>query len=323
MTPTKIAFVLAPVIALALSTGASAQSWPDKPITIVVPFAAGGSTDVTARLVANHLNAAFKQPVIVENKPGAGGDLGADYVARAKPDGYTFLFGTTGPLAISQFMGSQNTFDPQKAFAPIVTISRAPNAALINAKLPASNLAELIELSKKRKDGISFASPGAMTTGHFAGEWLKKQSGANFVHIPYKGSGPAVVDLVAGQIELAFDSPVSYGPHLKSGAVKILAVTTDKRFSTLPDVPAISENGYNMNVAVWFALVGPAGIPAEAIEKINKEVNILLKTPQMRERLATFSAEPVGGTAEDLAKLIKDETESWRRIVTETGLKPK
>ena len=320
MTKAVLLALLAAV--LPPTTELAAQTWPSRQITIVVPFAAGGSTDTTARMVAAHLSAALKQTVIVENKPGAGGDIGADQVAKAAPEGYTFLFGTTGPLAISQFMGSKNTFDPQKAFTPVVAISRAPNAVMVNTKLPASSLQELLEFAKTKPNGLSYASPGAMTTGHFAGEWLKKQSGANLTHIPYKGSGPAVVDLLNSQVELAVNSPVSYMSHVQSGNFRVLAVTTKDRFSVLPDVPAISETGLDMNVSVWFALVGPAGVPKTVVDRLNTEINAFLKVPDTRARLAQFGAEPMGGPPQVLTELLRDETERWRTMVKATGITP-
>jgi tripartite-type tricarboxylate transporter receptor subunit TctC len=305
-----------------LGAEALAQAWPDRQITIVVPFAAGGSTDTTARMVANHLGATLKQTVIVENKPGAGGDLGAAYVANASPEGYTFLFGTTGPLVISQFTGGANVFDPQKAFTPVIAIARAPNAVIVNTKLGVTDLKGLIALAKSKPNGLSYASPGAMTTGNFAGEWLKKQSGANLTHVPYRGSGPAVSDLLAGVVEMAVDSPVSYSPHVESGNFRILAVTTKDRFSALPDVPSMSESGLDMNISVWFALVGPAGVPKPIVDRLNQEINVFLGFPETRAQLAKFGAEPMGGSPQVLADLIRDESARWEVMVTETGIKP-
>ncbi len=318
----RVALLASLAAVIPLGTEAFAQAWPSREINIVVPFAAGGSTDTTARMVAAHLSATLKQAVVVENKAGAGGDLGADYVAKSAPDGYTFLFGTTGPLAISQFMGSANTFDPQKAFTPVIAISRAPNAVMVNTKLGVTDLKGLLELAKTKPNGLSFASPGAMTTGHFAGEWLKKQTGANLTHVPYRGSGPAVTDLLGGVIEMAVDSPVSYSPHVQSGNFRILAVTTKDRFSVLPDVPAISESGLDMNVSVWFALVGPAGVPKPIVDRLNSEINVFLQIPETRAQLAKFGAETMGGPPEVLANLIRDETLRWKTMVTATGLKP-
>jgi len=316
----RIACALALVVATALPMSAEAQSWPQKPIRLVVPFPAGGPADVAARMLAQKMNEDWGQPVIVDNRPGAGGNIGADFVAKSPPDGYTIVMGAVSTHAINVTLYSKLPYDPIKDFAPITLITSVPNVLVVHPSVPARNVKELIALAKARPGALNFASGSTGSAGHLAGELFKAMAHVDMVHIPYKGAAPAVVDLMAGQVSLMFDNLASALPNIRAGRVRALAVTTLRRSPMLPELPTISEAGLRgFDVATWFGVLAPAGTPPEIVTKLNAEIVRILRTPEMKERLATLGAEPVGNKPEEFAAFIKAEIPKYARVIKASG----
>lgn len=308
--------------AVTVSGAASAQSdWPAKPVRIVVPFAAGGTTDITGRVIADELTKAMKQSFIVDNKGGAGGNVGASEVARAAPDGYTFLMGTPGTQAINQFLYPKMPYDTAKDFAPVSFIVRVPNVLVVNPSLGAKSLNELIAIAKKKPGGLSYGSPGNGTTGHLSTELFKNRAGIFVTHIPYRGSGPMLLDLMSGQTQMAIDNLPSAMPHIKSGKLVALGVTGASANSQLPDVPPIASILPGYAAESWFVLMAPAGTPPAIVNRLSAEVDKILKKPEVIERFKGLGAEPVGGTPEQLGKFITAETGKWSQVVKSSGAK--
>lgn len=317
--PWKLLLLSATIIA---GAPALAQSdYPSKPVRIVVPFAAGGTTDITARVIADELTKSLKQSVVVDNKGGAGGNIGAAEVARSAPDGYTFLMGTPGTQAINQFLYPKMPYDTAKDFAPVSFVVRVPNVLIVNPSVGAKNLKELIAIAKAKPGGLSYGSPGNGTTGHLSTELFK--SGANIfvTHIPYRGSGPMLVDLMGGQVQMAIDNLPSAMPHIKAGKLLALGVTSDKPSAQLPDVPAIASLLPGYAAESWFVLMAPAGTPPAIVNKVSAEVDKILKKPEIIERFKGLGAEPVGGTPEQLGQFITAETKKWSQVVKASGAK--
>ncbi len=309
--------------AIVAATGlASAQSdWPGKPVRIVVPFAAGGTTDITARVISDELTKAMKQSFIVDNKGGAGGNVGAAEVARAAPDGYTFLMGTPGTQAINQFLYPKMPYDTAKDFTPVSFVVRVPNVLIINPGVGAKNLKELVDIAKKKPGGLSYGSPGNGTTGHLSTELFKNRAGIFVTHIPYRGSGPMLLDLMSGQIQMAIDNLPSAMPHIKAGKLVALGVTGDKANAQLPDVPPVASLLPGYAAESWFVLMAPAGTPPAIVSRMSGEVDKILKKPEVIERFKSLGAEPVGGTPEQLGQFITAETAKWSQVVKASGAK--
>ncbi|MCP5281442.1 MAG: tripartite tricarboxylate transporter substrate binding protein [Rhodoferax sp.] len=312
------------LLSAAIVTGAPAlaqSDYPSKPVRIVVPFAAGGTTDITARVIADELTKALKQSVVVDNKGGAGGNIGAAEVARSAPDGYTFLMGTPGTQAINQFLYPKMPYDTAKDFAPVSFVVRVPNVLVVNPALGARNLKDLIAIAKAKPGGLSYGSPGNGTTGHLSTELFK--SGANIfvTHIPYRGSGPMLVDLMGGQVQMAIDNLPSAMPHIKAGKLVALGVTGEKPSPQLPDVPPIASLLPGYAAESWFVLMAPAGTPPAIVNKVSAEVDKILKKPEIIERFKGLGAEPVGGTPEQLGQFITAETRKWSQVVKSSGAK--
>jgi tripartite-type tricarboxylate transporter receptor subunit TctC len=308
--------------AIVAGAPALAQSdYPSKPIRIVVPFSAGGTTDITARVIADELTKTLKQSVVVDNKGGAGGNIGAAEVARAAPDGYTFLMGTPGTQAINQFLYPKMPYDTAKDFAPVSFVVRVPNVLIVNPALGAKTLKELIAIAKAKPGGLSYGSPGNGTTGHLSTELFK--SGANIfvTHIPYRGSGPMLVDLMGGQVQMAIDNLPSAMPHIKAGKLVALGVTGEKASPQLPGVPPIASLLPGYAAESWFVLMAPAGTPPAIVNKVSAEVDKILKKPEVIERFKGLGAEPVGGTPEQLGQFITTETRKWAEVVKSSGAK--
>jgi len=308
---------------LALSTvGAWAQAdWPSKPVKIVVPFAPGGTTDLTARIVAEQLGQTFKQNFIIENKAGAGGNLGANEVAKAAPDGYTFLMGTPGTQAINQFLYPKMPYDTAKDLVPVSFVVRVPNVLMVNPQLPAKNIKELIALLKAQPGKLSYGTPGNGSTGHLSTELFKTQAGVFVTHIPYRGSGPMLQDLMAGQVQLSIDNLPSALPLIQSGKLVAIGVTSEQPVATLPGVPPIASLLPGYVAESWFVLVAPAGTPQPIIDKLSVEVDRILKKPEVAERFAKLGATPVGGTPKQLGDFIAAETRKWQKVVKDSGAK--
>ena len=312
----------AALTALTFAGSAAAQAdWPSRPVRIVVPFAAGGTTDLTARIVAEQLGHAFKQPFIVENKAGAGGNLGAAEVAKAAPDGYTFLMGTPGTQAINQFLYSKMPYDTAKDLVPVSFVVRVPNVLMVNPQLPAKNIKELIALLKAQPGKLAYGSPGNGSTGHLSTELFKTQAGVFVTHIPYRGSGPMLQDLMAGQVQMSIDNLPSALPLIQAGKLRALAVTSMQPVASLPGVPAVAATLPGYAAEAWFVLVAPAGTPQPIIDKLSAEVDRILKKPEVVERFAKLGATPVGGTPKQLGDFIAAETQKWKTVVGASGAK--
>ncbi|MEP7058857.1 MAG: tripartite tricarboxylate transporter substrate binding protein [Caldimonas sp.] len=314
-----VAFTAVPLAALCAGD-AVAQTWPSKPITLIVPFPAGGTTDVLARTLAEKLTQSVGQPVIVESKPGAGATLGADYVAKAKPDGYTLLVGAVHHT-IATSVYKKLPYDFQKDFAPITTIALVPNVLVVNSATPAKNVAELVALLKAAPGKYNYGSNGNGTAQHLIGTQFQNLTHTEMVHIPYKGSGPLAIDLLGGQVTMSFDTVTPVLPHIKAGKLRALAVTTAKRSSALPDVPTLDEAGLKgFDIGTWFGVLAPAATPKDIVARLNSEMVKAIHSPDFRKRMEEIGAEPVGNSAEQMAQQIRSETEKFTRLVKEAGV---
>jgi tripartite-type tricarboxylate transporter receptor subunit TctC len=299
---------------------ASAQSYPTKPIRIVVPFPPGGATDILARDVAQKLTEAWGQQVIVDNRPGAGGNIGSELVARSAPDGYTLEMGTVGTHAINASLYAKMPYDHLKDFVPVILVAGVPNVLVVNPALPVNSVAELIAYAKANPGKLNFASSGSGTSIHLSAELFKVMAGVQMTHIPYKGSAPALQDLLGGQVQLMFDNLPPSLPQIKAGKLRALAVTTATRAPALPDVPTVAEAGLpGFESSSWFGLLAPAGTPPAIVVKLNAEVAKWLATPDAKERLAKQGANAVGGSPEDFEKHIAAETVKWAKVVKDSG----
>jgi tripartite-type tricarboxylate transporter receptor subunit TctC len=304
------------LLAAARGTAASAQSFPDRSITMIVPFAAGGSTDVVARIVGQKMSEDLGQQVIVQNVAGAGGNLGADNVARAAPDGYTILMGTVATHALNPLILKSTPYDAEKDFAPISLLVVVPNVLVVNPELPAKNVQELIALLKADPDKYSYASSGNGTPLHLSGELFKSMAGVDMQHIPYKGAGPALNDVIGNQVPIMFDNLPSSSSHIKAGTLRALAVTTAERASSFPDIPTIAESGIpGYETYTWNALFAPANTPADVITRLNASAKKALTDPAVAERMKEFSATIVGSTPEELGAHVKAELAKWKPVV--------
>ena len=309
-------------IVLSVPLLAWAQAYPAKPIHLIVPFPPGGPTDIVGRLVAQKISQALGQPVVVENRPGAGGTVGSTAAAKSPADGYTLLYGSTSTLAIAPGLYPKLQYDPKASFAPVSLVSRGPILIAVNAELPAKTLKEFIALAKAKPGKINYGSAGSGTPPHLAAELFKSVAGVDLVHVPYKGGAPAISDLVGGQVQAIFEGQVVLLPHIKSGKVRALAITGQKRDPSLPDVPTSAEAGlpgYDANF--WSGLVAPAGTPSQAIDVLNDALVRALATQEVREALARQGLEAFGTTPQEFAQFIGAEIEKWGRVVKTSGAK--
>ncbi len=309
---------------------ATAQTaWPTKPVRIVVPFAPGGTTDLLARALAPELSRAFGQSFVVENKPGAGGNIGADLVAKSPADGYTILMGTVGTHGINKSLYARMPFDPQKDFAPVTLVAGVPNVMVVNAeKARAANInsvADFVRYAKANPGKLNMASSGNGTSIHLAGELFKTMAGVFMTHLPCGGSGPAVLGLLAGDTDVMFDNLPSALPHIKTGKLKALAVTSAQRSAVLPDVPTVEQAGgavlKGYEASSWFGLLAPAGTPADVVSRLHVEVAKALNSPAIKERLLAQGAIPSGNTPAEFARLIDEEIKKWAPVVKASGAK--
>jgi len=299
----------------ALCGGAAAQNYPSRPIHVIVPFPAGQASDTIMRVVGDRLAKSLGQPVIVDNKPGAGGNLGSDQGAKAAPDGYTLTVATAA-LPISKSVYRKLPFDPAHDFAPITLMTITPLVLVARPDLPAKTVGELVEQAKKNPGKMTFASSGTGTSHQLSGELFKTLAGIELLHVPYKGSPPAHVDLMAGTVDIMFDNIVPVTPQIKQGRLKALAVTTKTRAPSLPDVPTMSEAGFaNFEAVAWFGLLAPAGTPRRIVERLNKETVAILNAPDIRERLAGLGATTIGDTPDEFARFIRSEIDKWAPVV--------
>jgi tripartite-type tricarboxylate transporter receptor subunit TctC len=306
---------------------AAQGSWPTKPVRIVVPFAPGGTTDILARAVAPELTKAFGQQFVVDNRAGAGGNVGADLVAKSPGDGYTLLMGTVGTHGINKSLYAKMPFDPQKDFAPVTLVAGVPNVMVMNAEKATrsgiNSVADFVKYAKANPGKLSMASSGNGTSIHLAGELFKSQTGIFMTHIPYRGSGPALLDLVGGQVDVMFDNLPSAMPQIKGGKLKAFAVTSAQRSAAMPELPTVEEAGKlkGFEASSWFGLLAPAGTPPEIVSRIQQEVAKALATPAIKEKMLAQGAIPSGNTPQEFAKLIDAEIIKWAQVVKVSGAK--
>jgi len=316
---------LAAALALLVASGsAAAQAWPTKPIRLVAPYAAGGPIDISARLLAPKLQEALGQPVLVENRPGAGGNIGADVVAKSAPDGYTLVIGAIATHAINPWLFASLPYDPIRDFRHVALIVQVPNVLVVNNELPAKSVGELVALAKRRPGQLDFASGSTGSTGHLAGEMFKLMTGTYLVHIPYKGAAPAVTDLMAGRVHLMFDNLASALPNVKAGKVRALAVTTKTRSSFLPELPTLDESGLKgFDMTTWWGVMAPAKTPDAVVQRLNAEIFKALEMTDVKERLRTMGSEtPAVRTPEAFSAFVAAELKTYGELVKRSGARP-
>jgi tripartite-type tricarboxylate transporter receptor subunit TctC len=310
------------VIATAGTTAVAQEKWPSKPITYVVPFAAGGTTDILGRLIAQKLGPALGTSVIVENKPGAGGNIGSDYVAKAAPDGYTVVGGTISSHAINASLYPKMPYDPIKSFQPITLIGTLPNVLVVNANSPYKSVQDVIAAAKAKPDAITFGSSGNGTSQHLSGELFKTMTGASMLHVPYKGSAPAMQALLGDQVTLVFENAVAALPLIQTGKLRALAVTSGKRYSGLPNVPTVAESGLSgYEIVSWQAVFAPAGTPAPIVQRLASEIGKIIQEPDIKARLSTLGVEPSGTGPAELSAFQKAEVAKWAQLIKTANIK--
>ena len=318
----RAALVFASALAAAFAAApAAAQPYPNKPVRMIVPFAPGGATDIIARTVAQKLSERLGQPVVIENKPGAGTTIGNAEVAKAKPDGYTLLFAPT-PFVISQVVYPTLPYDPKKDFAPVSLLATSPFILVTNTAVPAKTVAELVALAKAKPGTMTFCSAGNGTVPHLSGELFKLRAGVDLVHVPYKGGGPAIVDLVGGQVNMMFATPIEVAQHVQAGRLNVLGATAKKRLAAFPNVPTLDESGYpGFEVASFFGVLAPAGTPPEIVGKLAADLAAVMETQDVREKFAAQSAEANVQGPDAFAKFLDAERDKWADIVRRSGAK--
>ena len=314
--------VLAALALAALATAAPAQDYPARPIRLIVPFPPGGGTDIAGRTIANKLSETVKWTFVVENKPGAGGNLGVEQAAKSPPDGYTLVVGQTSNLAINPALYANLPYDPQKDLSPVALIVSAPVVLVVATNSPYKSLGDLVAAAKRDPGAVTFASPGSGTVSHLTGELLQRAAGVKFTHVPYKGASQAMTDLLGGQVQSFMSSVPSALAQVRGGRLRAVVVTSAKRAAQMPEVPTIAESGYpGFDAITWYGLLAPAGTPAVIIARLNAELNRALATPDVRERLAAEGGEVLGGSPERFASLLKADRAKWGRVVKESGAK--
>jgi tripartite-type tricarboxylate transporter receptor subunit TctC len=308
--------------AAALGLARAQAPYPSKPVMLVVPYAPGGPTDAMARTLANALRPMLgDRPVLVENKAGAGANIGAEFVARAEPDGHTIMFGTSAPLAINVSLYQKINYDPVRSFTPIIYLGYLPNVLVVHPSLPVKNVQELVAYGKANPGKLSFASSGSGASSHLAGVLFNQRAGTDFVHIPYKGTGPALNDLLGGQVAMSFTDVLTALPHIKAGKLRVLGVTTTARSRSLPEVPTVMEQGVpDYDVSVFFGIVAPAGMPRDVVQKLNGAFVAVLQQPEVRQRLEAQGLEiSKDQKPEQLGAFIQSEVKKWREVVRISG----
>ncbi len=306
-------------IALACALCTARADYPSKPVKLIVPLAAGGPTDILARIIAQPLAERLGQPVVIDNRPGAGGNIGAELVAKSPPDGYTLFMGTSGPLSINATLYEKLAFDPSRDFAPIILVASAPFVVAVNPSVPARSLQELIALAKRKPGKLNYGSVTG-SASHLATELFKSTAGIDMQHVPYKGAAPATNDLIAGQIDLSFASAPGVLQYVKSGRLKALGVTGRKRLAQLPDVPTLAESGLKgYEASVWYGVVAPANTPRGIVLRLSAEIGKIIGDRATRERMVAGDFEPVGSTPEEFARFIQSETVKWGKVVRASG----
>ena len=319
----KIVILCAGMLLTLAATAAQAQAYPARPIRFVVPYAPGGPLDLIARAIGQKLTEATGQAVVVDNKPGAGGNIGADIVAKAAPDGYTIVMGAVATHAINPTLYPKIPYDPVKDFTPVAMVAVVPNVLVVNPALPVKSVKELIDFAKARPSYLNFASGSTGSTGHLAGELFNALAGVQMVHIPYKGGAPAMADLLVGQVQLMFDNLANALPQVKAGKLRALAVTTAQRAAFAPDLPTLAEAGVpGFDLTTWFGIFLPGNAPRDIVLRLNTEINKALNAPDMKDRLEKMGAEPpANNTPERFAAFIKVEFDKYARVIKASGAK--
>ena len=312
--------VAAAPLRFALAQDAADAAYPTRNITLIVPFAPGGSTDILARLVGGHLQQAFGEPVVVENRTGASGNIGTAMVARAAPDGYTFLFNTMSVHTMNHALFASMPFDGVKDFSPIAMLAYVTNTMVVHPSVPATTVREFIDYAKANPGKIAYASAGAGSTNHLCGALFEKMTGVEMVHVPYRGGAPAVTGTVGGQCQLFFTAGTQSLPHVRAGALRLLAVTEGKRSELLPDVPTVGETVPGYEMSVWYGAFGPAGMPRPIVDKLNAEISRILFLPDVKQKMADIAVEVAKLTPEELGELTRKDAEKWGRIIKELGI---
>ena len=308
------------IIALA-TANAFAQSYPNKTIRLVLPYPPGGGTDVIARPLAQKLTENLGQQVIVDNRGGANGNIGMEFVAKSPPDGYTLLFALTAQFAVNPSLYPKLPYDPVRDYAPISLLANAPYLLIVHPSLPVKSVPELVAFVKQRPGQLAYSSAGNGSGAHLAGEMLRSLARIHFIHVPYKGTGLAMPDLIAGQVQLSFVTYTAAGPHVKTGRLRALGVTTAKRSPALPDLPAIAESVPGYDSAVWYGFAAPAGTPGETVARLNSEVLRVFAAPDFRSRIMLEAVAPIGSTAEEFGSFIRSEIARWAQVVKDSGAK--
>ncbi len=311
------------LLGAALASPALAQpGYPTRSLRIIVPWPPGGANDVMARIAGDHLQRAWGQPVVIENRPGGGGSLGTDLVAKAAPDGYTLLLGSVGPLTVNPSLYVSLPYEPLRDFAPVIILGKAPNVLVVPPSLPVNSVAELVALARARPGALNFGSPGIGTSPHLAAELFKQHFGVEIVHVPYRGNTATLEALIKGEIQVIFDSMAQAVVQVRAGMEKALAVTAPTRWPDLPEVPSMAEAGApQVDVQSWFGLVAPARTPVEIVQRLNAELQRGLATPEAAEKLRTVGTVAAGGSAADMAAFMRLETERWGRVVRTAGIR--
>lgn len=317
-----LAAALSTIAAVTPLTSAAQDKWPSKPIKYIVPFPPGGTTDILARHLSQKLSAALGQPIVIENKPGAGGNIGSDFVAKSPADGYTILGGTISSHSINVSLYKDMPYDPIKDFQPITLIGTNTNVLIVTPANPAKTLQDLIAAGKAKPGSLSFASAGNGTSQHLSGELFKAMAGLDMVHIPYKGSAPAIQDVMGGQVPMMFDTMVVAAPHIKSGNVRALGVTSSKRLKGFENIPTIAEAGIpGYQVVAWQGVFVPAGTPKEIVQRLNAELVKIINMPDVREKLESLGVEPAGNSPEEFAAFQKAEVAKWAKVIKDGNIK--
>lgn len=306
---------------LALAAPALSQAaWPEKPITLIVPWAAGGSTDILARVLSEGLTQSLGQSVIVENRSGASGNIGTTFVARAKPDGYTLLVGSMSTHTMNQALYSNMPFDGVKDFTPIAELALVTNTMVVHPSVPATNLKEFIAYVKERPDTVAYASAGQGSTNHLSAALFEKAAGVKMMHIPYRGGAPAVLDTVAGRTQVLFSAGTQTLPHVQTGKLKLLAVTEEKRSPLLPEVPTVAETLPGYELSVWYGAFGPAGMPPELTARLNREINLILKRPDVIKKMGDMGVLLTETTPEQFGQILTRDADKYGKLIRELGI---
>ena len=301
---------------------ASAAPYPERTVTLIVPFAPGGSTDILARIVSDHLQRSLRQPVVVENRTGASGNIGTAAAARSAPDGYTFLFNTMSVHTMNHALFAAMPFDGVSDFSPITLLAYVTNTLVVHPSVPAASVRELIDHAKANPGKLAYASAGAGSTNHLCGALFEKMAQVAMVHVPYRGGAPSVADTVAGQTQVFFTAGTQSLEHVKAGKLRLLAVTEGKRSSLLADVPTVAETLPGFEMAVWYAAYGPAGMPKEIVARLNAEIGRILALPEVKKRMADIAVETAQSSPEELASLTRADADKWGRIIKQLGITP-